>query len=257
MGCGGCRESCPRSLIRPGEDGRAVVDRRGCDACGVCAELCPRAALTVKGGEMTAAEAVREAARDKAVYAASGGGVTLSGGEPLAQAGFLLELLSRLKKEGMRTALETSGQGEWDDIEACLPLLDEIFVDLKHTDSAVHEEWTGVGLERILPQAEEILRRRPDARLRIPVVPGFNTGDDAFAGFVRFASRLSAKTELLPCHRLGEGKYRLLGRDFPGEKIETDTAEAEAGRLAALLRAGGVEARMGGSLGGGRERVFS
>ncbi|MDR3077154.1 MAG: glycyl-radical enzyme activating protein, partial [Planctomycetota bacterium] len=101
MDCGGCRESCPRSLIRPGDGGGIVVDRRECDACGACAEVCPKAALTIKGRELTAEEAVREAARDRVFHAASGGGVTLSGGEPLAQPGFLRELLPLLKKEGL------------------------------------------------------------------------------------------------------------------------------------------------------------
>jgi pyruvate-formate lyase-activating enzyme len=108
-----------------------------------------------------------------------------------------------------------------------------------------------MGLERILPNVKNLLRRRPDARLRIPVVPGFNTGEAIFAGFAEFAAGLAAAVELLPCHRLGEGKYLLLGKAFPGEGIKTEAAAAEAERLAALLRDRGVAASVSGSLGGG------
>ncbi|MDR2391988.1 MAG: glycyl-radical enzyme activating protein [Planctomycetota bacterium] len=248
MGCGACVAACPRSLISaPGEDGGGVSIRRdGCVACGKCAGACPKAALAIKGRPMTADELVRTAARDRLFHTVSGGGVTLSGGEPFAQAVFVRELLVRFAREGIRTAAETSGLADWADIESCLPLLDEIFIDLKHTDPIRHAEWTGAGLDRIMPNAEKILRAHPRATLRIPVVPGFNTGEAAGAGFAGFAVRLGAGVELLPYHAFGEGKYRSLGRAYPGAGIDAGRSGTDADRLADFLRERGVRVAVSG-----------
>ena len=244
MGCGACIAACPRSLIAwagIGEEG-VSIRRDGCSACGKCVDACPKAALTIKGRRMAVDEVVGTVARDRLFHVVSGGGVTLSGGEPFAQAAFVRELLVRFEQEGVLTAAETSGAANWADIEPCLPLLDEIFVDLKHTDSARHAEWTGVGLETMLPNIEKILRLHPRATLRIPVVPGFNTDGEAAAGFADFAIRLGAEVELLPYHAFGEGKYRSLGRAYPGAGIDAGSAGADADRLADFLRGRGVHA---------------
>jgi pyruvate formate lyase activating enzyme len=244
MGCGACIAACPLSLITWKGAGREGVSirRDGCPACGKCVEACPRAALAIKGRRMAVDEVAGIVARDRLFYGVSGGGVTLSGGEPFAQAAFARELLARFAQEGIRTAAETSGLADWTDIEPCLPLLDEIFVDFKHPDSARHAEWTGAGLDTILPNAEKILRLHPRATLRIPVIPGFNADRAAGDGFADFAIRLGAKVELLPYHAFGEGKYRSLGRAYPGAGIDAGRAGADADRLADFLRERGVQA---------------
>lgn len=242
--CGACAAACPRAVLAAGESG-PVLNRRECAACGSCVEVCPRAALVRKGEEMTAAAVLREVEKDRAFHEKSGGGVTFSGGEPFSQPAFLLELLSLCREAGLHTAVETTAHADFSHIEKALPLLDAVLVDVKHTDDAVHSAWTGVGVGLIQRNIAAMARRHPRMCVRIPVIPGFNTGPEAAAGFAAFLKELGTGAELLPYHMYGEGKYRMLGRDYPGADIGGD-AGAEASRLRDILAAHGVEARIGG-----------
>ena len=241
--CGACLSVCPNGAIR--ED--AGIRRDKCDVCGCCEAVCPMAARVGKGRDMTAAEVVAEVEKDRAFYASSGGGATVSGGEPFGQPDFLFEVLSALKAVGVTTAVESTVHAEWRDIERCLPVIDHFLLDVKHTDSVVHEEWTGVGLGTILRNVRAVLHRHRDVLPRIPVIPGFNTDPDAAEGFADFFAEAGVKrVELLPYHILGEGKYGMLGREYPGGGIQGGDAFTDAERLRDFLRGRGVQAEIGG-----------
>lgn len=195
---------------------------------------------------MSVGEVVAKVLRDASFYASSGGGATLSGGEPFAQPDFAREVLLALREAGVRTAVETTAHARWEDIERCLPLLDHVMVDLKHADDAAHRRWTGVGLETIRRNQKNILANHADALVRIPVVPGFNTDDAAIAAFAAFIGETGAtRVELLPYHSFGEGKYRLLGLPYPGADIDADAASADAERLRERLAATGAAVQIG------------
>ncbi|MDR1519866.1 MAG: glycyl-radical enzyme activating protein [Planctomycetota bacterium] len=243
MSCGACVAACPSGAM--GADAR--IRRDACVACGNCGAVCPMAALVGKGRGMTVAEVMREVERDRAFYASSGGGATVSGGEPFGQPNFLFALLSALRTAGIGTAVESCAHAEWDAIERCLPLLDHLMIDVKHTDTIIHEEWTGVGLERIRVNTERIVARRGDVLFRIPVIPGFNGDADAAEGFADFFEGLeAARVELLPYHGLGEGKYGMLDRDYPGATIPASEAFAVAERLRDVLIGRGIAVEIGG-----------
>lgn len=244
MGCGSCVSACPLSLIERSGDGIAVR-RDACDACGKCADACPTGSLFRKGRDMPADEVVREVLRDGAFYANSGGGATVSGGEPFAQKDFLFELLAALRDAGVSTAVETTAYVEWDALERCLPLLDCVLVDVKHVDDGKHREWTGAGTGTILANIRKLREAHRDVRVRIPVIPGFNADADSRDRFGEVLPELATEVELLPYHVLGEGKYAMLGRIYPGAEISAANAAADAECLRETLRRRGVAASIG------------
>lgn len=200
------------------------------------------AAMVLKGREMSAEEVIRIAVRDREFYDRSGGGVTVSGGEPFAQADFLRELLASARNAGLSTAVETTAYANWESIESCLALLDCVLVDVKHVDSARHATWTGVDSERITANVRRICASHHDVRIRIPVVPGFNTDDDSFAMLTDFIRELGCGAELLPYHALGEGKYALLDCAYPGKGIAAGEAAEAVERLLAFMAKRGLRA---------------
>lgn len=232
MGCLSCVPACPKGLIAA-VDGGVHIDRNGCDACGACEAVCPMAALVRKGRVMSAAEVVREVVRDREFYERSAGGVTVSGGEPFLQADFLNDLLLAIKDAGVSTAVETTAHADWRDMERCLPLLDCVLVDVKHADSASHAAWTGVELATILSNVRRLCEIHPDVRIRIPVIPGFNSDETSLGQLATLVEELGRGVELLSYHVLGEGKYGMLNRRYPGAVIPaSDAAEATKRALA-------------------------
>lgn len=240
MRCGSCVRGCPESAIE--RNGKEIAVRREkCVGCGKCEDVCPTGAVVLKGRFMSADDILRESIKDDSFYRTSGGGVTFSGGEPFAQGDFLRESLAACKSAGIATAVETSACADWECIEPCLPLLDHILVDVKHTDSSKHREWTGVGTEIIVENIRRILRFHAGGVLRIPVVPGFNADDAACAGFADFLGELEADVELLPYHVLGEGKYAMLDRDYPGKEIGIAGISIDMERLRLFLSEQGIK----------------
>lgn len=211
IGCGACARVCGCHSFA---DGRHVFDREKCVRCGKCAGACPARALESCGKRMTAADAAREAAADAMFYEESRGGVTISGGEPLDCLPFTKELLSELKKNGIRTAIETSGDAEWERIEELLPLTDLFLYDIKLTDSYKHRIYTGVGNERILENLDKLDRAGAAIILRCPMIPGVNMDGEHFRAIARLAEKSAhvAEVQLEPYHPLGLDKCARLGR---------------------------------------------
>jgi pyruvate formate lyase activating enzyme len=228
--CGRCREACEVDAVRCGEDGKAEILCDLCTDCGRCVEACPSKALELFGTPMGVDELVRVVEQDGSFYARSGGGLTLSGGEPLSQAGFVLACLKKAGGRGLDTALETSGLCKWEDLEAACRLVNHLFFDVKILDRRKHEEGTGVGNERILENLRRLRTRFPELPLtvRTPIVPGFNDSPEdirAIAGFLAGLPGAPPEYELLPYHRFGESKYRHLGRIYPLEGVHPPSQE--------------------------------
>jgi len=235
--CGRCLEACPSGAVLPvSASGRVEIDRTRCDACGVCADLCPSRALEQVGRWMTVDEVIRVVEEDSGFYARSGGGLTLSGGEPLLQAAFAVEVLRTARGQGIHTALETSGCCPWEDLEAACSLADEIFFDVKARESAKHRAGTGVPNERILENLRWLCARFPDRPLRVrtPVIPGYNDTPSEIRAIAEFLETLPrpVEYELLPFHRFGEPKYARLGKPCPLEGL----APPSPGLMASLKR---------------------
>jgi pyruvate formate lyase activating enzyme len=169
---------------------------------------------------MTYKDVLETVLRDRTFFAASGGGMTISGGEPIAQGDFTRQLLEGAKDAGISTCIETSLYGSFETIKMLIPLLDHILFDVKHWDGNQHQRSTGVDNHIIMENIRFILQMRPDAVARIPVIPGFNDSEEDIKNI---ASHLKSagvgRVELLPYHNLAASKYSALGREYKYFKI--------------------------------------
>lgn len=244
IGCGQCFQVCPTGAIRQGE---RRVDRAKCVVCGRCTEVCYARALTLIGKTYTVPEVIKEVKKDVMFYRRSGGGVTVSGGEPLAQPEFLLDLLRALRREHIHSAIETTGYAPAEVVERVFPEADLILYDLKHMDSAKHREYTGVGNERILQNATVAVGSGTPVIIRVPVIPGYNDSESNIRATARFARELGGVKELhlLPYHRLGQGKYRKLDREYPLEGLEPQS-RSKVEELAGIVESYGLKCSIGG-----------
>ncbi|MBL7140816.1 MAG: glycyl-radical enzyme activating protein [Planctomycetes bacterium] len=247
IGCGACIEACPAGAheVRGGEH---IVHRDRCTVCGRCADVCYAGALTVVGREMSAEAVLAEVLSDRPFYETSGGGMTLSGGEPLVQRGFALDLLRGARREGLHTAVETNLADTWDHLAEFLPLTDLFLVDIKLIDAAEHKRWTGAANEAILANARRLAREARPMIVRTPVIPGVNDTAEAIgavADAVRDFPNLVAY-ELLPYHPLGTAKYRSLGMPCPLEGLERPSAE-HMDALARVASERGIAVRVAGA----------
>jgi len=247
IGCGACIEACPAGAHER-RGGEHVVHRDRCTVCGRCAEVCYAGALAIVGRTMTAEAVLAEVLRDRPFYETSGGGMTLSGGEPLVQRPFALDLLGRARREGLHTAVETNLADSWDHVAELIPVTDLWLVDIKLIDPAAHARWTGATNEAILAGARRLARDGRPMIVRTPVVPGVNDSAEAigavadairkFAGLVAY--------ELLPYHPLGTAKYRSLGMPCPLEGLARPSAE-HMDALARVAIARGLTVRVAGA----------
>jgi pyruvate formate lyase activating enzyme len=210
-GCGRCVEACPREAVHM-DGGCPCTDRRLCAACGACAAACSRGARRLLGRDVTLGDVMAEVRRDAPFFRRSGGGVTFSGGEPLAQPEFLLECLWRSRRWGYHTAVETCGQARWDDLREAAGVAGLFLYDLKELDPVRHEKLTGVNNELILENLERLLELGADVTLRVPVIPGANDGRDNVVALAEFVADHPGvrRVDLLPGHALSAHKYAAL-----------------------------------------------
>jgi pyruvate formate lyase activating enzyme len=244
---GRCLEVCPQSAISLRGSSGIEIDRELCDGCGDCVEVCPSGALEVAGRSVTPEELVDELTRDSRFFRRSGGGVTIGGGEPTAQAGFVTDVLRLCKRRFLHTAMETCGYVEWERLETLLENLDLVYVDLKHMDDDRHREFTGVSNKLIL---DNITRSaaRCSVILRVPVVPGFNDTEQNIRETARFAASLGdgfERLELLPYHRLGVDVYAKLGHGYELHDVEPPN-DKDMESLKTIAEESGIEVRIGG-----------
>lgn len=245
LGCGACLEACPR------EDGPlpagSALGTLGCERCRRCAAVCPSGAREIAGRTMTVAEVLGEVRRDRLVYEESGGGVTFSGGEPLAQPAFLLACLDACRDDGLSTAVDTCGLAPREVAEAVADRADLLLWDLKHLDPRRHEELTGAPLAPILDNLAAVASRGVPVWLRLPIVPGHTDDEASLRAAAGLATSLPAvrRVSLLPYHRTGTGKLGRLGR--PGSLPEITAPSPERmSELAALFGPSGIAVTIGG-----------
>ena len=271
--CGVCLSCCPHGAISPaspaapsGADAPAAatskagaaahgfaaaavdglrlieIDWAKCDDCGLCAEQCPAGALSMWGRRYTVTEVVDRVVRDRPFFEKSGGGVTVSGGEPFSQSEFTLSLLRAFKERGIHTALDTTGLASWGIIEQALPCVDLFLLDLKNMDSPEHQAVTGVPNEPILDNARRIAAAGGKMQIRIPVIPRFNDSDEDFEQVGRFVKELGGAVtlvQLLPYHALGVPKLERMRHDGPILEA-TAPSDERMGELKAILEEYGL-----------------
>lgn len=227
-GCGRCLPLCPQNAIQqpvPGAPVTILFER--CDGCGACVEPCYPEALVLTGQSMTAQQVADVVLRDRRFYQNSGGGVTLSGGEPLAQAAFTAGVLRLCRQQGIHTAIQTSGFAPQSALKQVLPQLDLVIFDLKHLDDAEHQRLTGVSNRLIL----ENLRFLNDQNMRVvvqmPLIPGYNDSQDNLEAVFDLVKSLPAVEglSLLAYHALGAAKYTRAGRSYQLTDLRTPPKE--------------------------------
>lgn len=220
VSCGKCALECAQSAIAviPGQS--RFIDWDRCNQCFQCVKACNNEALTVIGKQLTVEEVVGEAERDRIFYKNSGGGVTLSGGEPLFQTGFSLQLLQALKDKGLHTAVDTSGFAPPDIFSAILQYTDLLLFDIRQLDDEKHKKFTGVSNKLILSNLH-LAGGKARTWIRIPLIAGFNDSPAEINDIARMAKDLGIeKISLLPYHEGGEAKRAQVGKangSFPGE----------------------------------------
>lgn len=214
--CQQCVQTCPQHAVQfDVESGSIRFDFKTCVGCGACVAQCPQEALTLEGEWKDVEDVVAVCLQDRVFYEGSGGGVTLSGGEPMMQPNFAAALLSRLKQEGIATAIETTGYAPSAVFNRLLPDIDLFLFDCKHYDRQKHYEATGVYNDPILQNLKTALQSGKEVIVRIPVIPGVNNQLDDAQGFCELFQTLGVKRiNLLPFHQFGERKYDFLNRVY-------------------------------------------
>jgi pyruvate formate lyase activating enzyme len=249
IGCGNCVEACTKAVLTSTASG-ILINRSECDSCGACAQACPSTALELYGELTIPVDLVREVLKDKAYFQKSGGGVTLSGGEPTLQPLFARELLTAFRRAGIHTALDTCGQCSREILEELLPDVDLVLYDVKEIDPVRHREFAGVSNSKILANLMGLARamkERGSPRelwIRTPLIPGYTDTPANLRGigmFIRehLGSQVS-RWELCAFNNLCLHKYEGLGVNWSLSRAALLSAD-ETDHLARLARESGVD----------------
>jgi pyruvate formate lyase activating enzyme len=245
MACGECVRVCPEGAHRLEASGSNVThlyDREACKACGKCAEFCDSGTLEFVGRPMAVADVMKEVVQDRTFYLTSGGGITISGGEPLAQLDFTLALLRAAREQGIHRCVETSGFASWERLQSLIPLVNLFLYDWKETDAQRHEEFTGQSNSIIIENLRALHEAGGKVQLQCPIIPGFNDREEHFAGIAALAQSLPhlEGVRLLPYHPLGESKLAGFGLT-PAPKMSRQPLDpAQLDHWAGWLRNQGV-----------------
>lgn len=247
IGCGSCVESCPKDALRLTPDG-IVTDTDLCDLCGICADVCPTKAMEMSGQEISVSEILKRIKKETITMDHSNGGVTISGGEPMMQSDFLIELLDKLGNEGIHRAVDTTGFTKTETLLEVAKRTDLFLYDLKMMDSARHKHFTGVPNEKILENLKILAAAGAHINIRIPLIRNVNADEANLrqtAGFIASLPGNRMTVSLLPYHNIAAHKYNKLGQEYDeGQMAEPSTAEIESAK--AIFAEHGIEAAIGG-----------
>lgn len=210
--CGACMTVCPNQ-VHELNDGHHFLSREKCSACGLCVDVCPNNALAMTGKEMSTQRVMNIIIKDKTYYDESGGGITLSGGEPLMQPDFALSLLKRSKEAGIHTCVDTSGFASLEVLKKIVDYTDVFLFDYKVSDEKRHKDLTGKTNQCILSSFNFLYKTGCQIILRCPLIPGVNDSDDHFEAIARFEKDYPKllKIQILPYHHIGHAKYERYG----------------------------------------------
>lgn len=221
--CGICMKKCPEKALNPEKLHR--IDREKCTLCGICVRYCPSDCYQIFGREVSLDELVFEVEKDLPFYKNTGGGVTVTGGEPTLQYEFLEAFLRKCHEKGINTAMETHGIVEQTILEKLTPYVDYFLIDVKCMDEKLHKEVTGMSNEKTLQNIRYLTGTlQKKVSLRIPCIPGFNLDESSMEALIGFANEIQ-KTgnlemiHLLPYHNLGQGKYEVLQKEYTYRRI--------------------------------------
>ena len=244
--CGRCEAACPHGAARQSVLLNDLQSSTICEGCGQCGDACPAEARRLFGRRMTVGEVLEIVIRDRAFYRKSGGGVTLSGGEPTAQADFGAALLYACHCQGVNTAMETCGYTGFPLLAGMAQHVDQILYDLKHMDREAHRRLTGVPNDLILRNLKRLDAQSNAVVVRVPVIPGFNDSRENLMATAAFVATLSSvrAIELLPYHNYGSGKYRHCGRVY--ELCDFTIPDRDRlQELSTIVEAAGIPCRVG------------
>lgn len=219
--CGKCIEICPESAIKKYGDER-TINRRACkgENCLKCVEVCPTQAMTLIAQSLTIEEILEEVQKDQIFYWRDGGGITVSGGEPLAQPYFIRELLKECQNHAIHTVLDTCGFANWDLISKIAKYVDLTLFDIKHINVVKHKMATGVSNELILANARK-LAKIAKMRIRVPVIPTFNDSLQEMKEIAEFIKSVNLdNVDLLPYHSYAERKYKMYMMKYKFAHVE-------------------------------------
>lgn len=231
--CGKCMEACPRDAINAPIDPEIARDsdstyhkiiRENCNNCMACVDACIYGALTTVGDEYDIDYIIGEIERDIPFYKNSGGGLTISGGEPLMHAKFTTEVARRASEKGINVCVDTSGQCSWELLERLTPYVEIFLYDLKHLDSAEHKKRTGVDNRRILENLRNLSAMGKRIWLRLPLIPGYNDSPEYLRRVIDFLKSLPnpvEKVDLLPFHNWCQDKYGWLGKKWEMQEVDS------------------------------------
>lgn len=228
IGAGHCIEACPREALTLTREG-VSIDRNRCDGCGECVPVCPANALELLGKQVTVAEVAGKVLRDRVFYEKSGGGMTLSGGEPSRQAAFAEALMQAMRQEGIHIALDTCAGTKWSTLGQLVSQADLVLLDLKLMNGDDHLKITGIPLELVLSNAREIAKLAKPIWVRTPVIPGYTDSEEnirSVASFIRQYLPTAARYDLLAFNKVCLPKYCRLGHTWGLGEVDQMSDEA-------------------------------
>ena len=246
IGCGACVQVCPAGAVQVENDTIRYI-RENCTNCLECTKNCPSLAREKCGELFTVDRVVREVVKDVKFYKKSGGGITLTGGEPLYQAEFAAALLKACKERHLHTALETTGYGIWRDFSDVLIYTDLVLFDIKHMNPDIHKRLTGVDNKLILNNMKKVARMKIALTARLPLIPGLNDSISNLNQTAEFIKGLETITELhiLPYHKLGIYKYGLLAESYALGDLDKP-GDDEVEKITVLFERHGLNVKIGG-----------
>ena len=223
--CYECLDVCLIKAIKKEKFNKLTINRDLCSKCGKCTVVCPSKAISLMGKEIEEKDLLDELFKDIPFYETSGGGITISGGEPLFQNKFVFNLLRDCKKENVHTALDTCGYGNWSEFKEILKYTDLILYDIKIINAEKSKKYTGVSNKLILDNLRKVSKIRSSSLIiRLPLIPGVNDSAEDIYELLNFLKSISFKRiDIVPYHKLGISKYKMLGRKY--QLIETERPE--------------------------------
>lgn len=247
QGCGRCVEACTHEAISL-KDGKAVTDSQACVRCGDCRDACLADAREILGRSVTVEALILEVERDRIFFEESGGGVTFSGGEPLAQPDFLCAVLDACHERGLHTAVDTTCYAEAEVIERVAGHAKLFLCDLKHLDSTEHESFTGVRNESILANIRRLSDLDKPLYLRVPLIPGFNENRKNIRQTIDFIQSIDTvqRVDVLPYNRSGLDKTKRLGAGAPELKDFGPPDNALVEKVVRQFKRAGIDVKVGG-----------